>query len=127
MLEQQTNQVELYTYPYVWWNGRTGQTYHQENGSGRFVGKLFAPTLVRKMTSEFHRLGFRSIIIVTGHYGHNQQIVVREVAVKMSERLQIPVLRIPEYWLALDAGYLGDHAGIGNFTTVASRTAFSGD
>ena len=73
---------------------------------------LLRPWL-EKMTSEFHRLGFRSIIIVTGHYGHNQQIVVREVAVRMSERLQIPVLGIPEYWLALDAGYLGDHAGIG--------------
>jgi creatinine amidohydrolase len=45
--------------------------------------------------------------------GHNQQIVVRETAVRMSERLQIPVLGTPEYWLAHDAGYLGDHAGIG--------------
>ena len=73
---------------------------------------LLRPWL-EKMTSEFHRLGFRSIIIVTGHYGHNQQIVVREVAIRMSERLQLPILGIPEYWLALDAGYLGDHAGIG--------------
>jgi creatinine amidohydrolase len=47
------------------------------------------------------------------HYRHNQQIVVRETAVRMSERLQIPVLGTPEYWLALDAGYRGDHAGIG--------------
>src|SRR5690606_2491862 len=31
----------------------------------------------------------------------------------MSERLQLPVLGIPEYWLALDRGYYGDHAGIG--------------
>ena len=73
---------------------------------------LLRPWL-EKMTSECHRLGFEAIIMITGHYGHNQQIVVREVAIRMSERLQIPVLGIPEYWLALDAGYLGDHAGIG--------------
>ncbi len=73
---------------------------------------LLRPWL-EKMCSEFHRLGFKAIIMLTGHYGHNQQIVVREVATRMTERLQISVLGIPEYWLALDAGYLGDHAGIG--------------
>jgi creatinine amidohydrolase len=73
---------------------------------------LLRPWL-EKLCSEFHRLGFRAILILTGHYGHNQQIVVRETAARMSERLQIPVLGTPEYWLAHDAGYLGDHAGIG--------------
>ncbi len=73
---------------------------------------LLRPWL-EKMCSEFHRLGFKAIIMLTGHYGHNQQIVVREVATRMTERLQVSVLDIPEYWLALDAGYLGDHAGIG--------------
>jgi creatinine amidohydrolase len=73
---------------------------------------LLRPWL-EKLCSEFHRLGFQAIIILTGHYGHNQQIVVRETAARMSERLQIPVLGTPEYWLAQDAGYLGDHAGIG--------------
>jgi creatinine amidohydrolase len=52
-------------------------------------------------------------VILTGHYGHNQQIVVRETAARMTERLQIPVLGTPEYWLAHDEGYLGEHAGIG--------------
>jgi creatinine amidohydrolase len=73
---------------------------------------LLRPWL-EKLCSEFHRLGFKAIIILTGHYGHNQQIAVREVAVRMTERLQIPVFGTPEYWLAQDAGYLGDHAGIG--------------
>lgn len=68
---------------------------------------------LERLCSEFHRLDFKAIIIITGHYGHNQQIVVRETAVRMSERLQIPVLGTPEYWLAHDAGYYGDHAGIG--------------
>ncbi len=73
---------------------------------------LLRPWL-EKLCSEFHRQGFRAVILLTGHYGHNQQIVVREAAVRMTERLQVPVLGLPEYWLALDAGYLGDHAGIG--------------
>ncbi len=73
---------------------------------------LLRPWL-EKLCSEFHRLGFKAVIMLTGHYGHNQQIVVREVAVRMTERLQIPVLGTPEYWLAHDVGYLGDHAGIG--------------
>jgi len=73
---------------------------------------LLRPWL-EKMCGEFHRLDFKAIIMLTGHYGHNQQIVVREVATRMTERLQVSVLGIPEYWLALDAGYLGDHAGIG--------------
>lgn len=68
---------------------------------------------LERLCSEFHRLGFKAVVILTGHYGHNQQILVREVAVRMSERLRIPVLGLPEYFLAQDAGYLGDHAGIG--------------
>ncbi len=68
---------------------------------------------LERLCSEFHRLGFKAILMVTGHYGHNQQIVVRETAARMSERLQIPILGTPEYWLAHDIGYYGDHAGIG--------------
>ena len=73
---------------------------------------LLRPWL-EQLLYEFYRQGFRAIIMLTGHYGHNQQIVVRETAARMSERLRIPVLGTPEYWLAHDAGYLGDHAGIG--------------
>lgn len=73
---------------------------------------LLRPWL-EKLCMEFHRQGFRGILILTGHYGHNQQMVVRETAVRMAERLQIPVVGTPEYWLAHDAGYLGDHAGVG--------------
>lgn len=68
---------------------------------------------LEQLCYEFHRLGARGIVMVTGHYGHNQQIVVRETAARMTRRLRIPVLGTPEYWLAHDAGYLGDHAGIG--------------
>ena len=73
---------------------------------------LLRPWL-EKLCYEFHRIGFKAILMLTGHYGHNQQIVVRETAARMTQRLQIPVLGTPEYWLAHDVGYLGDHAGIG--------------
>ena len=81
-------------------------------GEHAWENHLLRPWL-EKLCSEFHRIGFRAIILLTGHYGHNQQIVVRETAARMAERLQIPILGTPEYWLAHDVGYLGDHAGIG--------------
>ncbi len=81
-------------------------------GEQSWENHLLRPWL-EKLCSEFHRLGFQAVIMLTGHYGHNQQIVVRETAARMSERLQIPILGTPEYWLAHDVGYLGDHAGIG--------------
>jgi len=57
--------------------------------------------------------GFKGVIVLTGHYGAAQQIVVRDVAVRASRCLGIPILGTPEYILALDAGYLGDHAAWG--------------
>jgi len=73
---------------------------------------LLRPWL-EQLCREMARDGFRAIIILTGHYGAAQQIVVRETAVRMSRALGIPVLGTPEYWLALDVGYHGDHAAWG--------------
>jgi creatinine amidohydrolase len=81
-------------------------------GSYSWENYLLRPWL-EKLCYEFHRIGFKAIIILTGHYGHSQQLLVRETAIRMSERLQIPVLGTAENWLAEDAGYWGDHAGIG--------------
>lgn len=74
--------------------------------------RLLRPWL-EQLCREMARDGFRAIIILTGHYGAAQQIVVRETAVRMSRALAIPVLGTPEYWLALDVGYYGDHAAWG--------------
>jgi creatinine amidohydrolase len=68
---------------------------------------------LEQLCREMARDGFRAIVILTGHYGAAQQIVVRETAVRMSRALAIPVLGTPEYWLALDEGYTGDHAAWG--------------
>jgi creatinine amidohydrolase len=74
--------------------------------------QLLRPWL-EQLCREIARDGFRAIIILTGHYGAAQQIVVRETAVRMSRVLGIPVLGTPEYLLAIDAGYTGDHAAWG--------------
>ncbi len=74
--------------------------------------RLFRPWL-EQLCREMARDGFRAIIILTGHYGAAQQIVVRETAVRMSRALGIPVLGTPEYMLALDVDYTGDHAAWG--------------
>jgi len=68
---------------------------------------------VERLCREAARQGFRAILILTGHYGAAQQIVVRELAARMSRILGIPVLGTPEYFLALDVGYKGDHAAWG--------------
>jgi len=74
--------------------------------------RLLRPWL-EQLCREMARDGFRAIIILTGHYGAAQQIVVRETAVRMSRALGIPVLGTPEYMLAMDVGYIGDHAAWG--------------
>jgi creatinine amidohydrolase len=74
--------------------------------------RLLRPWL-EQLCREMARDGYRAIVILTGHYGAAQQIVVRETAVRMSRALGIPVLGTPEYILALDVGYGGDHAAWG--------------
>ena len=56
------------------------------------------------------RQGFKAVIMLTGHYGAAQQIVVRRAAVAVTQALRKPVLGTPEYFLALNEGYVGDHA-----------------
>jgi creatinine amidohydrolase len=68
---------------------------------------------VEKLCREAVRQGFRAVIVLTGHYGAAQQIVVRDLAVRMTRVLGVPVLGTPEYFLALDVGYVGDHAAWG--------------
>lgn len=68
---------------------------------------------VEKLGREAVRQGFRAVIILTGHYGAAQQIVIRDAAVQLSRTLETPVLGTPEHFLALDAGYYGDHAAWG--------------
>jgi len=68
---------------------------------------------VEKLCREAVRQGFRAVIVLTGHYGAEQQMVIRDLAVRLSRSLGVPVLGTPEYFLALDVGYHGDHAAWG--------------
>lgn len=77
------------------------------------VQSVLLRSWLEKLCSEAARQGFKGVIVLTGHYGAAQQIVVRDVAVRASRCLGIPILGTPEYILALDAGYLGDHAAWG--------------
>jgi creatinine amidohydrolase len=65
---------------------------------------------LEKLCFEAVRNGFKAVILLTGHYGAGQQICVRETAVRMTKILDRPVLGTPEYFLALDEEYYGDHA-----------------
>lgn len=75
-----------------------------------FTSALLEPWIMR-LCEELKRIGFQAIIILTGHYGASQQMIVREVAVRQMQRLDIPILGTPEYFLAMDVGYTGDHGG----------------
>jgi len=77
------------------------------------IGSVLLRGWVERLCREAARQGFRAVIVLTGHYGAAQQIVVRDSAVRMSRVLGIPVLGTPEYFLALDEGYHGDHAAWG--------------
>lgn len=77
------------------------------------VHSVLVRAWVEKLCREAVRQGFRAVIVLTGHYGAAQQMVVRDLAVRLSRSLGIPVLGTPEYFLALDVGYHGDHAAWG--------------
>jgi len=77
------------------------------------IHSILVRSWVEKLCREAVRQGFKAIIILTGHYGAAQQMVIRDVAMRQSRALGIPVLGTPEYFLALDKGYLGDHAAWG--------------
>ena len=74
--------------------------------------QLLRPWL-EKLCLETVRNGFKAMVILTGHYGAAQQLVVRETAVRMTRLTGVPILGTPEYFLAHDEGYLGDHAAWG--------------
>ncbi len=77
------------------------------------VHSVLVRTWVEKLCREAVRQGFKAIVVLTGHYGAAQQMVVRDLAVRLSRSLGVPVLGTPEYFLALDVGYRGDHAAWG--------------
>ncbi|NLH48714.1 MAG: creatininase family protein [Myxococcales bacterium] len=66
--------------------------------------------LVRRTLNSLADWGFRSIILLTGHYPAAQITLLRAECRRLSRARGIGALGIPEQALALDLGYLGDHA-----------------
>jgi len=67
--------------------------------------------LTRTMTSQLYVMGFRIIILLTGHYSPGQITNVRKAAQHLTNKHKdCFALGIPEHALAGDLGYLGDHA-----------------
>lgn len=74
------------------------------------AGSVYLRPWLEQYCREAVRNGYKAVLIITGHYGAAQQICVREAAVRMTRLLNIPILGSPEYFLALDEQYYGDHA-----------------
>ncbi|MHA1270219.1 MAG: creatininase family protein [Candidatus Helarchaeota archaeon] len=63
------------------------------------------------MMKQLYRMGFRIIILLTGHYPEFQIKKLRSIAKKFSKKYSDGfALGIPEQALATRLGYLGDHA-----------------
>ncbi|HOW64467.1 MAG TPA: creatininase family protein [Verrucomicrobiota bacterium] len=91
------------------------------------VHSVLVRAWVEKLCREAVRQGFKAVIILTGHYGAAQQVVIRDLAVRLSRSLGVPVLGTPEYFLALDVGYHGDHAAWGETSLMLYLDAKSVD
>lgn len=62
---------------------------------------------------EFGRMGFRLIILISGHFGLAQTLAVKRSALTVMQQADMLVMPLAEYDLTTDSGYTGDHAGIG--------------
>jgi len=65
---------------------------------------------VRKTLETLAGWGFRSIVMLTGHYPLAQIKMFRRECRRISQLSGVAALGIPEQALAADLGYLGDHA-----------------
>jgi creatinine amidohydrolase len=67
--------------------------------------------LTRTLTDHLYAMGFRIIILLTGHYSPGQIVNVRKAAQHITKKHKdCFALGIPEHALAGDLGYLGEHA-----------------
>jgi creatinine amidohydrolase len=67
--------------------------------------------LLAEVLVQFAAMGFRVIVLVNGHYGLENSLVVRRVAISCMRRTPTTVLPVAEYELLIDVGARGDHAG----------------
>lgn len=77
----------------------------------------FPPSLIhtqtRIMLRQLYDMGFRVVVMLTGHYPPSQIKMLRRAALKFNrEHEDAFALGIPEMALATDVGYYGDHAAM---------------
>jgi hypothetical protein len=63
------------------------------------------------MLEQLHEMGFKAVVIIAGHYPPSQIGFLKRISKKYSRKFRdFFVLGIPEFMLAQDKGYIGDHA-----------------
>jgi creatinine amidohydrolase len=73
---------------------------------------VIEPLLVAAF-EQFGAMGFRVIVAFTGHFGLDQTLTLKRAALTVMRRSPVTILPLTEYDVTTDAGYKGDHAGIG--------------
>ncbi len=67
--------------------------------------------MTRHMAKQLYKMGFKIIVLLTGHYPKGQIKQVRKAAKKVSKsHKDCFAIGIPEQALVTDLGYIGDHA-----------------
>jgi len=85
------------------------------------IGGLPHPWTVRMSEELIHQLavaiyeqmahvGFKVVIAITGHYGVEQVLHIKKSALEVMYRSGLSIYALPEYEVAVDKGYRGDHA-----------------
>jgi creatinine amidohydrolase len=77
-----------------------------------FSASIIEP-LLHAGFQQFAGMGFRVLVGFTGHFGLDQTVTLKRAALAAMQSSPAFVLPLTEYDLTTDAGYLGDHAGIG--------------
>lgn len=67
--------------------------------------------LIKQVSENLIRQGFKTIVFLTGHYPPQQRKIIQQVAREMEFKQQVKILALAEFELVKDLGYSGDHAG----------------
>lgn len=87
-------------------------------GGVPYAHTLMLPSVVVEpllgvLFEQFGAMGFKVIVAFTGHFGLEQTLTLKRSALAVMRRSPVTILPVTEYDLTTDAGYKGDHAGIG--------------
>ncbi len=66
--------------------------------------------LLYSIFEQMSQVGFKVIVAVTGHYGLEQMLTLKQESLKFMRKSNITIFPIAEYEVVTDKGYRGDHA-----------------